>query len=518
MRILLFIIILLNPFIVEAGSRSLADMGLGADVRDGVRLVQLIPSEDPRNPTNENLWWTTEEVSITPQGGWVISDQNTYHGITRTGAAVSQAVYRIKARAIGRGSNFLLLQFNSNIDPMKEVYFDLVQGKVGTASEGTMPEIFGPDKDGFYECFMYYTVSQGAVSGRVGIYSAQQDNVPIYTGDGATTSIYVRDISIANSIIPPEGVWPKQDDVWWDKTNVSFNEEGALVNDTTDGGHYIEKLGAVDTKTRYGYVVRAKAGSKDWIRLYYKGKKEKNTGFAFFDLSTGKIGASDGIVDARMQLSTNDFYYCWIEFDVKAGTDVSTLRLDVAEKNDDYAYIGDGTVATYLDGIILVTEYFEIVPTSAQDPTFRDTYWARNETDITGEGGIIPTLNNTEHSLSTNLELQAGDEYTFVAKMKPEANGWVALRIVDDTGPKTTFFNLNDGSIGSSNTTDAGVVGVDPDGYYECWIQQVINNPIAEDDIFVLAANGDGSTQFEGNAIDPSYYIKQIQVLTDVDK
>lgn len=123
---------------------------------------------------------------------------------------------------------------------------------------------------------------------------------------------------------------------------------GAMIADSTDGRHGIEKIATITSNT-HSFSKYLKPGNKDWAKLEVF-SPPSTTHYAYFNVSNGVAGSDSGTVQAVIDGPyLNGFYRCQIIF---TGTLASHgHRILSAQSDGDDTFSGDGaTVNMYMWG------------------------------------------------------------------------------------------------------------------------------------------------------------------------
>ena len=123
----------------------------------------------------------------------------------------------------------------------------------------------------------------------------------------------------------------------------------ARFEDTaTSGDHRLDfTTFTVTSGNTYTYSIFAKAAELDWFRMWFS--SDFGTQYANFNLSTGSIGVTTGIISANIEQASNGFYRCSI-----VGTATSTgsnnQRLQLGIGDNMISFTGDGASGIYIYG------------------------------------------------------------------------------------------------------------------------------------------------------------------------
>jgi hypothetical protein len=131
------------------------------------------------------------------------------------------------------------------------------------------------------------------------------------------------------------------DDDTWLKVNISVSGL-KLIESAGSGNHYIYCPISVASGNTYTLTVSAKAGERKWVKLV------QYTSYANFNLETGAIGNSAGIVSARI-IEEDSGYYAVSMTWVSPYTGPTDFKLgDNNTASWDDSYVGDGASGIYI--------------------------------------------------------------------------------------------------------------------------------------------------------------------------
>jgi hypothetical protein len=119
------------------------------------------------------------------------------------------------------------------------------------------------------------------------------------------------------------------------------NTADKLIEDTANSTHYLEQL-ITTVATSYSLSVYAKAGERNWIRLFLG-----SAGNAYFNLTTGDVGTATSVTTSILSVG-DGWYKCTITGTTTAATNAH--RIYVVNADNSPTYTGDGTSGIYLWG------------------------------------------------------------------------------------------------------------------------------------------------------------------------
>jgi hypothetical protein len=176
----------------------------------------------------------------------------------------------------------------------------------------------------------------------------------------------------------------------WSQSNLTVTDDADDAPDTTTtADKLVESVGAslkdisqaitVSNATEYTLSVFAKAASRDYIYLQDIANSDNG---AYFNLTTGAVGTTDGGIVAKIEEYANGYYRCSIQ-----STSTSTsggVKIQLADIDGAGTYTGDGTSGVFVWGAQL------------EESGFETSYIATTTTSETrsAESHTFPVLNN----------------------------------------------------------------------------------------------------------------------------
>lgn len=314
------------------------------------------------------------------------------------------------------------------------------------------------------------------------------------------------------------------ENVAWTKTASSISADAVaapsgattadkLVEDGTNGAHYVSVLKAVTSGTAYTLSVFAKAGERTALTLQFVNQFAANS--AVFNLSTGAITSQSGVSAASISAAGNGWYRISISATATAtGSTRTVIYLTVGAS---VSYQGNGTSGAYIWGSQLeagafVTSYIPTVAASltrnADIATITganfSSFWAASQggtlvqatpSTVTGVRPLVQFDDTTANEIialqsnTTNPELYIVDDGspqaqidagTIAANTAYSLTGWWALNdckvrkdsdavVTDTTATIPTVTQMRIGSDGTNylNGTFATV------NYYDKFSSQI---------------------------------------------
>ena len=314
-------------------------------------------------------------------------------------------------------------------------------------------------------------------------------------------------------------------DVGWTTTqatvtaNSTVSPDGQTTADTfldVPAGTYaeIKQTPSFTSGVQYSFSIRAKQGTKRYVRMSLTRFKFPNDAEAVFDLQNGVIKSQGvGITSAVIKPAENGFYECVI---MATATSTGIGDFYIYHMSDDGTsifYTGTGTGSVYLWGASLTaTEYpVEYVTTrnlltDSQD--FERSGWSKAGLEEIGNDSIkapdgtisadkiIPDTTSTPgHRIS-----QAHSSLNGVFSIYAKAAGYDKILLYSTGANKGYGFNLTSGetfSVGGItdapqfNITDVG------DGWYRC---EIYNVGTTASQVYVLNSTSYGSFAGDGSS------------------
>ena len=191
-----------------------------------------------------------------------------------------------------------------------------------------------------------------------------------------------------------------------------------LVEDTSNGGHNIQRVENVSNATIYTSSVFVKYGGREWIRF----TDAQSSNRIHFNTLTGAFGAITGtVIDYNSIALSNGWYKLSI-----TTTSVATayaLRVSLAEADNDVSYTGDGTSGVYIYGAQLEAGSYStsLINTSGSVVT--------READVCDNGANSEVINSTEG--------------VFFLDFKKEHNGLEIWSINDGTTANRVYMGIS---------------------------------------------------------------------------
>ena len=341
----------------------------------------------------------------------------------------------------------------------------------------------------------------------------------------------------------------------WAPTNTTVTADttaapdGTTTADTltataTTGQHLLQRSVTIPAGT-FTVSIFAKSGTTDFIQLTLGGF----AGFANFDLSTGAVGTTSGLVSSSITLDANGFYRCSITFvNVSSSTFVVAITdSSTATRLNTWTALGTETVLIWgaqLEQRSAVTAY---TPTTTQRITnyipvlqtasanvarfdhnpatgeslgllveeqrtnlviyseqFDNGNWVKSQTTITSNTIVAPdsTLTGDKIVETSGAGLRqlyqtpslSAVSHSFSAYFKASERYWFKLNL---TG-SGAYFDLSTGVIG---TIDAGVTAAMTavgNGWYRCSIVRTVLSGTNYTEIQLALTNGGGSYTGDG--------------------
>jgi hypothetical protein len=229
-------------------------------------------------------------------------------------------------------------------------------------------------------------------------YSEQFDNAG-WTKTGATIT--------ANTTTSPDG----------------YVNADKLVEDTSTGGHLIQKILTVSAATVYTISVFVKYAGREWIRF----TDAQSSNRIHFNTLTGVFGTSAGTVIDYNSTTLGDGWYKLSLTTTSVGTAYAP-RITLAEADNDVTYTGDGTSGVYIYGASLeqgsyATSY---IPTLGAAVT--------RGVDLIDKTGISSLIGQTEGTLFADVVTVAGSpNYHTMYQIYGDSDNRIAIGLAPNT-------------------------------------------------------------------------------------
>ena len=173
----------------------------------------------------------------------------------------------------------------------------------------------------------------------------------------------------------------------WTKQNVSVTSGQSGYDGSSNAWKLIAAGGNNDkilqSVTQTGVVtlsVYAKAGNVNFIAFEY-------SGYAYFNLSTGAVGISGGIIDSNIEDVGGEWYRCSITVNISSTTNaqiyVTEANNSTNTSNGDFVYIQNAQLETSM----VATDYLDSGATTAKAGVLIDL--PRINYDANGENGAL---------------------------------------------------------------------------------------------------------------------------------
>lgn len=154
-----------------------------------------------------------------------------------------------------------------------------------------------------------------------------------------------------------------------------------------------------------------------------------------------------------------------------------------------------------------------IDPSGQNDIT--DASWdAQTRMGNSTANALIADTNNATHFFADNSAgMTANGTYILSLSAKAGEEDWISVSLRDDTGFLYTFFDLNNGQVGATDSNSySGISGPDGNGFYRCYIVRTIGAVTSQDRVYIHAAEGNNDNSFAGDNTNASIYIKEIML------
>ena len=244
--------------------------------------------------------------------------------------------------------------------------------------------------------------------------------------------------SVANGISSPDG------------NNTAFK----LTEDASASGHYLQETVTVSSATIYTASIFVKFESREWIRF----TDAESINRVHFNTRTGQFGTVVGTVIAYSSTELDDGWHRITITSTSAGTGYS-MRIILAESDNDVAYTGDGTSGIYVWGAQLETGSVatSYIPTSGGNAAARTR--AADDLVISGSA-FTDFFNGSEGTVYAEFVPKRNDDYRHVYEF---SNGTTGQRInLHLVGGSAVFYSQSNGATYqySTNTVSGATTGV----------------------------------------------------------
>jgi len=266
---------------------------------------------------------------------------------------------------------------------------------------------------------------------------------------------------------------------------------GVLTENSATSSHGL--VIATPYKGAFSYSVRAKAGTKNFLRLYFA---NYNNGSAWFNLSTGAVSAVETGVSASISASGDGYYTCTLT--KTTGNSSNNVGCFAAASSGSTSYAGSGAAALSIDTIsvkeitgyavrkgdpkgILIEEQRTNLLTYSEQADHAS--WSLNGVTVASNVAISPGATLTAdkltkpatayQSIGKSVVTGAGTVYTASAFFKAGSFSKASIAFISGASDTRYWFDLAAGTV-EGNAGIAGYVGsgIRPmgDGWYRCWV------------------------------------------------
>lgn len=313
--------------------------------------------------------------------------------------------------------------------------------------------------------------------------SVATTNIPVFDATGTIT--YVANTSIpwtnrglfaydskTNTMFPSNDYANSN----WTKAGVSVSSNTVgpdglvamvITEDGTNGTHGVGNTFTANSTVYRSFGVYAKAGSRNWLRLYIDDGGGTNFSTAYFDLANGTVntvasGGTSSLATGYIRALANGYYHCRLSCIPSSADSTSVrglLRMTVADNTPTYQGNTSGT-------IILSHSQFETGTSTLISPTVS----ASNTRSLS-----YAIVSNTYFTGAFNI-----NQGTFIVEVQPDGpaesavtkgyfsadDNSTANRIGVFTGTGTTTYGLNPRfNATSNNFSPAAINGVPVNTY-----------------------------------------------------
>ena len=428
-----------------------------------------------------NAWLLREQGSTSPH--WIRQSSGLTSGI---------GTFSFYAKK----KDYDWIQFGQSGDGGDYANFNISNGTLGNSTSGFIDTSITSVGNGWYRCSVTYSFGSNSFVGIALIRSDVSSRYETYQGDNISGT-YIQDAQVelglaaspyiptttttaqagvlentprlnyttgvANpylllepsrtNLIPQSEYFGGSD---WNKTattivdNATTSPDGyvnasKLVEDTSTGGHQIQKIITVSAATIYTTSVFVKYAGREWIRF----TDAQSSNRIHFNTLTGVFGTSTGTVIDYNSTALGDGWHKLSLTTTSVGT-AYTPRITLAEADNDISYTGDGTSGVYIYGAQLEAGSYptSYIPTYSVSATRVKDFFSK--TNASGEIG------QTEGTIFLDFKLpkvSTPQNHTWVSLKNASENDRVLIYMLSNSSTlraqikasgTATNFNLGD--------------------------------------------------------------------------